>query len=157
MLERIFETMEKIIGWHLDDFKEVLEIHKQTLEEICKDEKMEDTNVQYAAQFLADFVLAVEILDKEGKENGIADTKMIATYRTLKKILKEMSKDYKEAWEREYGKEYTKAEKKKEADRDYYDRVRKGDEKRKEYMRRYYQEVLKPKRQVEREKKKEVE
>lgn len=156
MLERIFETMEKI-GWHLDDFKEVLEIHKQTLEEICEDEKMEDTNVQYAAQFLADFVLAVEMLDKEGKENEMTDTKMIATYRTLKKILKEMSKDYKEAWEREYGKEYTKAEKKKEADRDYYDRVRKGDEKRKKYMRRYYQEVLKPKRQVEREKQKEVE
>lgn len=140
MLERIFEKMAKI-GWHLDDFKEVLEIHKQTLEEICEDEKMEDTNVQYAAQFLADFVLAVEMLDKEGKENEMTDTKMIATYRTLKKILKEMSKDYKEAWEREYGKEYTKAEKKKEA---------------KEYQHRYYLEVLKPKRQAEREKQKEV-
>lgn len=64
MLDLIFEEMAKI-GWHLDDFKEVLDCHKTTMENVCDDEKMNDTNIQYVCQFMIDFARAVELLDKD--------------------------------------------------------------------------------------------
>lgn len=65
IIERAFENMENM-GWSLENFQHTYDTHISTIEKVL--EILDEGDLLYALQFIADFLSAIERINDEGDE-----------------------------------------------------------------------------------------